>query len=370
MMNSQEKDLYLEDLGIDLKAWLEAFQQLKGWFERYHREFPWRDQPTPYQVWVSEIMLQQTRAEVVVPYFIKWMERFPTIRSLAESSEEEVMKLWEGLGYYRRARFLIQGARKVMEVFAGQLPQDPKLLATIPGLGNYTVQAIIAFAFKEHAAPVDGNVLRVMSRLLSMQQSIDLERTRTYIRNFMLRIMPPEDSPLLAEAFIELGACVCKPIPLCEQCPLKGICRAAANQQQHKYPHRNPRKKIETRMRWVAVILYKDSVYVEYRQEGEIMQGLYEFPYEELLSIEELDEKEQLIHKMALKIGTPLKFIEDLPVQHHHFTHYKMTLFPTLLEAETMTLHRWHPVTLLDQIPFSSGHRKVKKSICYIVDEM
>lgn len=347
----------------DSDSWALAFQKLQQWFLQNKRKFPWRHQPTPYKVWVSELMLQQTRAEVVVPYFIRWMEQFPTIRSLASSSEATVMKAWEGLGYYRRARYLLQGARKVVEHFSGNLPNDPQSLASIPGLGKYTVQAILAFAFKKHAAPVDGNVLRVMSRLLSINQSIDSEKTRTNVRNFMLWALPKDGSFLLAEAFIELGACVCKPIPLCGQCPLRQVCSSALSQQQHVYPYRHLKRKAEVRLRWVAVIVCDGKVYLEYRKDVGAMQGLYEFPYEELSSEGALQEKHLLLQQMEKKLGCTLIYKEDLPKQKHQFTHHKITLFPSLLETTTCLKGVWHPISGLDQLPFSSGHRKVKNSL-------
>lgn len=347
----------------DSFGWKEHFLKLYHWFLDNQRAFPWRKDHTPYRVWVSEIMLQQTRADVVVPYFLHWMKVFPSIQDLANASESTVLKVWEGLGYYRRAKYLILGAQQVVSRFSGVIPDTLEELLTIPGIGKYTAHAILAFAFKKHATPIDGNVLRVMSRLFLIEQSIDLEATRTMLRAFMFTWLPSQHSPILAEALIELGACICKPIPICSQCPLTSICKAARMQQQQFFPKRNVRKKTITLLRWVAVIQYEQQLLLEHRGSEGAMQGLYEFPYEEIASIEELQEKDSLIKRLEEKLSCRLRFVSNLAVQQHMFTHHKVKLFPSFLIAHTKPNGFCCPFVALDMYPFSSGHRRIKHDI-------
>lgn len=220
-----------------------AWESLRRWFLAARRSFPWREEATPYRVWVSEVMLQQTRADVVVPYFLKWLERFPDLQSLAEAPWEEVLKYWEGLGYYSRAQRLHQAAKMVVERWGGELPAEAEALSLLPGLGPYTVEAIRAFAFHQRAAPVDGNVLRVWSRLLSRPDPIDRPATQKRARSWLQSSLSDDRPHQLAEALIELGATVCTPqSPRCAQCPLQSVCRAVQTPDPTQFPRKTTRK--------------------------------------------------------------------------------------------------------------------------------
>ncbi|QVE48936.1 A/G-specific adenine glycosylase [Chlamydia crocodili] len=336
-------------------------EKLKKWFADNKRSFPWRDNPSPYNVWVSEVMLQQTRAEVVVNYFLEWMEKFPTIKALATAKEEDVIKAWEGLGYYTRVRNLLDGARMVMKDFGGELPDDPLDLMQIKGLGPYTVHAILAFAFKRRTAAVDGNVLRVISRVFLIDASIDLESTKTWVFRIALSLLPAKDPQIITEALIELGACICKRAPKCEICPLNTMCGAYKEGRQKSLPIRHARKKIVTLFRWVAIILYEDAIVLEQRKPEEMMAGLYEFPYIEVESFDDLSDIEGLIQEMEERVGTPLVFYGELEEQRHAFTHYKVRLIPRIFRAKSKPKSEFlYPIEILDSLPFSSGHRKIK----------
>jgi A/G-specific adenine glycosylase len=246
--------------GLDAKAW----ESLRSWFFTHQRVFPWRQNRDPYAVWVSEVMLQQTRADVVIRYFERWMELFPTIQALAEADWEKVLKAWEGLGYYSRARRLYQGAQFVCQNFGGQLPGAADDLRRIPGLGPYTVAAIQAFAFQQRAAPVDGNVLRVRSRLLSSGDCIDLPRVQQQSRDWLLQALPPNSPYEVAEALIELGAVICKPKnPGCLSCPLRASCRAFALGTQSELPRKAPRKTIQRVTKQVLLLVSSRGVLLE-----------------------------------------------------------------------------------------------------------
>ncbi|AAD18546.1 A/G-specific adenine glycosylase [Chlamydia pneumoniae TW-183] len=339
-------------------------EALKKWFEKNKRSLPWRDNPTPYSVWVSEVMLQQTRAEVVIDYFNQWMERFPTIESLAAAKEEDVIKLWEGLGYYSRARHLLEGARMVMEEFHGKIPDDAISLAQIRGVGPYTVHAILAFAFKRRAAAVDGNVLRVLSRIFLIETSIDLESTRTWVSRIAQALLPHKSPEVIAEALIELGACICKKVPQCHRCPVRQACGAWRENKQFVLPVRHARKKVIFLHRLVAIVLYDGSLVVEKRRPKEMMAGLYEFPYIEVEPEEGLQDIEGFTKKMELSLESPLEFLGNLKEQRHAFTNHKVHLCPIIFKATSLPqFGELHLLSDIDHLAFSSGHKKIKDAL-------
>jgi len=337
---------------------------LKKWFIENKRSFPWRENPTPYGVWISEVMLQQTRAEVVVQYYIRWMKKFPTIQALAEAREEEVIKAWEGLGYYTRARFLLEGAKIIVKNFHGEIPDDSFSLSQIRGIGPYTTQAILAFAFKQRTAAIDGNVLRVLSRMFVIENSIDLESTKVWISRIAQAILPTKDPQIIAEALIELGACVCKRSPQCQVCPVREFCGAFEEGKHKKLPIRHARKRTVSLYRWVAVILFEDSVVIEQRQPKEMTAGLYEFPYIEISSEDVLLETHELLQEMKERVGANLMFVGELEEQRQAFTHYKVRLFPRIFHAEAKPQFGFlHKIQDLDALPFSKEHKKIKTSM-------
>ena len=334
---------------------------LRSWFLEHKRSFPWRESPTPYRVWVSEVMLQQTRAEVVIPYFLKWMERFPSVQDLSCAEEGEVVRLWEGLGYYSRARNLLAGARMITEFFQGEIPQDPALLRSIKGIGPYTANAILAFAFKQKKAPVDGNVLRVMSRLFAIEQPIDRCKTRQEITGLCETLLPDQEPEVIAKAFIELGAKLCKQRPLCEQCPLRLFCKAHQKGEVLRYPVKNARAPITELFRAVVILISQDRVFMMKREGGEIMAGLYEFPYYQF-SKEECCDVERITALVRQDFGESLLFMGSLPAQKQVFTRYRVTLFPHIFHTtQPIFEQKWYPLVELKNLPSSSGHRRIKK---------
>ena len=200
---------------------------LLDWYDREKRDLEWRKNPTPYRVWISEIMLQQTRVEAVKEYYVRFMQALPTVEDLAEVDEEKLMKLWEGLGYYSRARNLQRTAKIVAE--RGEFPSEPKELEKLPGIGGYTAGAIASIAFGKRAPAVDGNVFRVLSRLTANPTVINEPKYKSYLEEKLKEIYP-EEGPRCSDftqSLMELGALVCKPLsPSCGVCPLSGICRA------------------------------------------------------------------------------------------------------------------------------------------------
>ncbi len=332
---------------------------LKEWFLREKRSFPWRENCSPYAVWVSEVMLQQTQAAVVIPYFLRWMERFPTLKSLAEASQEEVMKLWEGLGYYSRARSLHQGAKMVLSDFAGVLPEEQENLLKIKGIGSYTAGAIQAFAFKKRAAAVDGNVLRVLSRLFAIRDAIDSASVKNEIERLAERLLPEEKPWVVAEGLIELGATICKKIPLCTSCPISAHCKARAEGIEQELPFKKRKQTTTNLDRVVLLILSQGSVMVRQVPQGQVMAGLYEFPYFE----DCIDDPSELLLNWT---GSSGRLVRKLPVVSHTFTRYKAILTPYLFTTSNHSApdgYSWIPLHSLHHFPFSSGHRHLIKFI-------
>ncbi len=333
---------------------------LKQWFLAHRRLLPWRQQPTPYAVWVSEVMLQQTQVAVVIPYFERWMERFPTIEALAKASLDEVIKLWEGLGYYSRARNLHSGAQYVLAHFSGVVPSVEEDLRKIKGLGPYTVGAIRAFAFKQKAAAVDGNVLRVLARFFNIHDPINSTTTIRTLRSLANEVLPNDEPWLVAEGLIELGATVCRRQPMCELCPLQKGCQAYAQGIQAQLPKKEGKVSIERLFRSVAVIKSQQGLLLRKCEKGEIMSDLHEFPY--------LDTTEQSLHHHAWKEALPLALEWECslsPIQ-QTFTRYRVRLDPVVFTCDqphNIPGYQWKGWDELARLAFSSGHRRILQTL-------
>ncbi|OGN53003.1 MAG: hypothetical protein A2Z85_02200 [Chlamydiae bacterium GWA2_50_15] len=329
---------------IDIEA-------LNYWFEKEKRDLPWRKERSFYRVWVSEVMLQQTQAAVVVPYFERWMKKFPSIEALASAAEEEVIKAWEGLGYYARARHLHAGAKFLLGKRA-----DREVLLKIKGVGPYTLNSIRAFAFQERAAAVDGNVARVLSRLFLIDDPVDRIRTKKRFEELLLQLLPPSKPSLTLEAFIELGALVCQRIPLCFCCPLKQGCRGYASGLAASLPKKKQKTNYLFKERRVTVIFCGKRVLLRRNWPKQVMAGLYEFPY-----FEEGDLKGHFD-----KLGVQAVLTHTLSPVKQTFTRYRVLLFPSLFLArqpKESKEHEWKEYAALPFLPFSSGHRKILQAL-------
>ncbi|WP_194847593.1 A/G-specific adenine glycosylase [Candidatus Neptunochlamydia vexilliferae] len=322
-------------------------ERLRQWFFLNRRPLPWRENPSPYEVWVSEVMLQQTQVSVVVPYFKRWMTLFPTISALAAAPLEKVIKAWEGLGYYSRARNLHEGARYLTEHHGGELPDTYEDLKNVKGLGPYTIGAILSFAFKQKAAAVDGNVFRVLARYFAIEEPIDKSFVQKEIRTLTAALLPDDEPWIIMEGLIELGALVCQKKAQCEICPLKmsclGRCKAAL------LPIKSKREKTIHLHRTVAVIHTGQELLLRKGEAGKVMADLHEFPYfDRDVNIEEA-------------LGLSLKPQRALPEVTHGFTKYKAFLYPHLYLAARKEIegHSWVPFQEVKEMPFSSGHRRI-----------
>jgi A/G-specific adenine glycosylase len=263
---------------------------LCDWFDAQHRELPWRHTRDPYAIWVSEVMLQQTRVETVIAYYQRFMARYPTMEALAAAQRDELYKLWEGLGYYRRADNLHKGARYVAETLRGCFPSDPRELLKIPGIGEYTAGAIASMAFGERAAAVDGNVLRVIARIEGIEASVDRPATRRQVGELSLAMMPSGRAWSHTQALMELGALICLPKnPRCQRCPAAELCRAKAWGAAERLPVKAEKKKPVVMERTILLITDGERVLLHRRPKGGLLAGLWEFPGREEGLLEELE---------------------------------------------------------------------------------
>ena len=319
-----------------------VLKYLAAWFNREKRDLPWRVEiPNPYAVWVSEVMLQQTQVKTVIPYFLKWMEIFPTIQDLAEAKEEVVIKAWEGLGYYSRARNLHQGAKTCLEQFQGQLPKN--YLDQIKGIGPYTRGAILSFAFHQKAAAIDGNVTRVLSRLMGKDLSkFEMEKV-------LLDSLPDHKPWETMEAMIELGATICTKKPICQTCPMRSECLAYRSGTVNLFPTKKKAAEVIKLTRHALLLEAQGHILLKKTKPGQIMAGLWEFPYFENI----------LPHSFE---GLNLQSAKPLSPVTHTFTRYKVTLILyRLVVKDTLSIdnYEWIRLCKIGELPFSSGHRKL-----------
>ncbi len=301
---------------------------LLAWYHANKRDLEWRVNPTPYRVWVSEIMLQQTRVEAVKEYYARFMRELPTLQDLAACEEEKLLKLWEGLGYYSRVRNMQKAAKEIVERFGGEFPSDEKSLLSLSGIGAYTVGAIRSIAFGLRAPAVDGNVFRVASRLSQNPTVISDPAYRKYLEEKLLSVYPEEGEACSAftQSLMELGALICKPqSPDCRVCPLKGICRANAHGTQNDYPVLPEKKAKKTEKRFVFLIKTKGGISLRKRKEG-VLKGMTEFPSEPAI--------DKTPEKLLNDWGVGAFKIVKRKAYAHIFTHIKWEMDCILVEAE------------------------------------
>lgn len=326
--------------------------ELSHWYADNKRDLPFRRTAEPYAIWVSEVMLQQTQVKTMLPYYNRFMEQFPNIASLANASMEDVLKMWEGLGYYRRARYLKKGAETVMQM-GGELPKDRKTIEKIPGIGDYTAGAILSICFDQEEPAVDGNVVRVISRVYAIEESGAVLRRecREWVSQLLKRAKPS----ILNQALMELGATVCVPRnPLCKACPIRDVCQAYEEEKTAILPikaKRNPVKKV---YRAIYIIENKCGQYlVQKRDESGLLPGLWEFPGRDHKRA--FDDSEAL--EGLLELGIREGSIDRVGEAKHVFSHriWYMTLYYIKIESEGDKGRVWADKKMIRQLPFPSA---------------
>lgn len=305
---------------------------LCAWYEREARELPWRGDPGPYQVWVSEIMLQQTRIEAVKPYYDRFLSALPDIPALAAAPEEQVLKLWEGLGYYSRARNLQRAAVLCVERHGGRLPDSYEELLALPGIGSYTAGAVASIAFGIPVPAVDGNVLRVLARFFADGRETDKGPMRRETGELLSQVIPSDRPGIYNQALMEVGETVCVPkgAPDCDRCPLAAACLAEQAGTQQVYPVRSPKRERRIEERTILLLTAGGKTAVRRRPDRGLLAGMYEFPgYPGNQSLSEVTDR-------LRAQGAKVREAEPLGPAKHIFTHveWRMTGYRILLEEE------------------------------------
>lgn len=290
---------------------------LLNWYDYNARILPWRSEPTPYRVWISEIMLQQTRVEAVKPYYDRFMAELPDVKALAEVEDDRLMKLWEGLGYYNRARNLKAAAITIMEEFGGELPADYKELLSLKGIGEYTAGAIGSIAYGLLVPAVDGNVLRVVARLLANGEDVLKPATKKWMTKEIADILPKDRTGDFNQALMELGATVCLPngAPLCEQCPWDTVCKAHKKGEELLYPFKQPKKARRIEEKTVYLLEYEGKYALRRRPKKGVLAGLWEFP------TFDCEQQENNVDKIPEKLLKHSENVDRIGKGKHIFSH-------------------------------------------------
>ncbi len=257
----------------------EIQQSLLRWYQKEKRDLPWRKTKDPYSIWISEIMLQQTQVDTVIPYYNRWMKKFPTIQKLAKANEDVVLKHWEGLGYYSRARNIQRAAKTVEKDFGGRFPKTREDLLSLPGIGLYTVGAILSIAYNKSVPLVDGNVIRVLTRIFNIHDDVLKEDTKKKIWSIAGELVPEKKAGDFNQSLMELGATLCTPgTPLCLICPVNSLCKGFKESTPSLLPVKKKKMEIEKFLGWMFLIEKDGHFLLQKRKKGTVMGGLWEFP--------------------------------------------------------------------------------------------
>lgn len=307
---------------------------LLAWYDKGRRILPWREEPTPYHVWLSEIMLQQTRVEAVKPYYDRFLQALPDIGSLAAADEERLLKLWEGLGYYNRARNLKKAAQILVSEYGGQMPDDYEKIVSLPGIGSYTAGAISSIAFGKARPAVDGNVLRILSRLRADDRDILNASVKKSVEEELADVMPSDRPGDFNQALMELGAMVCIPngAPKCDICPWNELCRARAEGRTGAFPQKARKKPRSIEEKTILVIQDAERVALRKRPERGLLAGMYEFP-----SMEGHCGEERVLAYLRELGLSPLR-IRELPPAKHVFTHKEWHMTGFLVRVDELAV--------------------------------
>ncbi|MFA5204726.1 MAG: A/G-specific adenine glycosylase [Lentisphaeria bacterium] len=347
--------------------------RLLAWYHANRRPMPWREQPTPYRVWLSEIMLQQTQVVTVIPYFERFTARFPDLPALAAADEQAVLKLWEGLGYYSRARNLLKAARQLMTEHGGRFPETFDNLRTLPGIGDYTAAAIASISFGEAVPVVDGNVLRIYSRWHALADDIARPQTRAAVfaalQTWFKRLPPTTCFGDLNQAMMELGAMVCTPrSPHCEACPVAAMCAARAAGTPEAYPVKRAKSAVPHYQVAVGVVWRKEKLLIAQRRPEQMLGGLWELPGGKPQPGEML--AETVRRELREETGLAVEVGAELATVRHAYSHFRITLTAFTCQCPAGRARplasaaiRWVRPAELAHFPFPTATRKLFPAI-------
>lgn len=328
--------------GLPILQWLSlavGFKQvgcaLIEWYEKTKRSLPWRGNPSPYQVLVSEIMLQQTRVETVQGYYGRFLGRFPDIPSLASASDETLLKAWEGLGYYRRAFRLRQTARVILKDFEGLIPKTPEALMELPGLGSYTANAVAAIAYNYPCVALDANAKRVVARLFAFDGNVDMTKNLRRLTRLGEGLMPPKEASTFNQALMDLGALVCTPrAPACGDCPVAFACKAKSLGIAALLPVK-PKKKPTAKRRFLLLMaVWKGRVLLARREQPGLLGGLWEFPLVEIFDNQEAEAR--LLQPLWDRLNLRVQAAHNLGIVRHAYSHFRLSAHAYLCNVPSL----------------------------------
>ena len=340
-------------------------RSLLAWYRRSKRDLPWRRTSEPYHILISEFMLQQTQVGTVIPYYLRFLERFPTVGALAASNQSAVLKAWEGLGYYTRARNLHRAAQAIVERFDGKIPSTYADLASLPGFGPYTTAAVLSIAFNRAHAVLDGNVIRVLCRVFGITLDVTRASTKRQLSDLADQLLPRTVAGDFNQAIMELGAVVCRPrAPDCGSCPISRRCEALSTGCAESLPIRSPKKPRPHHTMGVAIVRRGNEVLIARRPQSGLLAGLWEFPCERVSNGESLEScclrAARAVTGIDATIRSPLRTID------HVYTHLSVTMHAFLCTYEKGTARpvtcadvRWVEPRDLSDYAFSRANRKL-----------
>lgn len=339
-------------------------QQLIQWYQDHHRSLPWRKTKDPYHIWVSEVMLQQTQVKTVVPYFQRFISVFPTVEHLARADLQTVLKLWEGMGYYARARNLHRAAQQVVALFAGKIPRDRKELRQLPGIGDYIASAVLSIGFDQPYASVDGNVKRVLARLFKIEVPVNQAKGLAVFKTAADKLLDRGNPGIFNQAMMELGAVVCQPRnPKCDSCPIQSHCAAYKDGSIHKYPLRLSRDPVPEYPIAVGVIYRKDRLLITRRPAEGLLGGLWEFPGGKIEKGE--DPASGCLREIREEVGLEVTIDSYLTKVKHAYTHFRIVMevfrcryVSGEVKLKAHTAYRWVRPEELDNFPFPKANLK------------
>lgn len=337
---------------------------LLNWFAQNMRPLPWRNDYTPYRIWISEIMLQQTQMERGVEYFTRWMTRFPTIDSVANAGETEILAAWEGLGYYTRAKNLHKAAKIIAENHKGIFPETYEDIRNLPGVGDYTAGAISSIAFNRPHPAVDANVLRIFARLCDMTAPVTSPETKATITDLVQTLTPKNKAREFCQAMMEFGALVCNKTPRCGECPVSSLCQALQRGTIKDRPVKNAKPQYKQLITAAAILLREDEIFIQQRPQTGLWPSLWEFP---TITVENNESPE---FALARAIGGGLGEFEKIATVQHGYTTWRVTLHGYLLRVGkkekgqketsfTVGDGEWVKKAEVKNYAFPSGQRKL-----------
>lgn len=351
---------------INFKISPHRFRKLVlDWYRHNRRDLPWRKTSDAYRIWISEIMLQQTQVTTVIPYYRLFIRRFPTVRRLAAADPEDVLSVWQGLGYYRRAIHLHEAAGIITKKYNGIIPSTYDELSALPGFGEYTTGAVLSIAFNQRLPAIDGNVVRIFSRLIADEGNCSQNTIKSYVRELLTTLVPEDQASDFNQSLMDLGAMICTPKrPNCALCPLRKICRAFKHSDPEQFPIKKGTKKRDVRPVSVAVIYHRGRFLISKRPPGGLLPNLWEFPGGKIFNGE--SPEDACVREAHEETGLRIKVLNLIARFTHHYSHFSVDLHFFKCSCNTKSSlivnkiqSRWVRQNDLRQFPFPRSTQRV-----------